>query len=188
MDLYTYDKDGLYVGIVQAQVDPLASASAGTNVYLYPANATDTVPPEEVGKWPVFSGGSWTLLDDFRGQTIYQGTNTQEMLVLGAVPEGWSLTPTQEFIDLQARNAFLQARAEAVAAITVTVNGNTYDGHEVAQTRMKGAADAARVLGSPTVPLWVLADNTVIYDVPVADLDMAHALAFVAMGELWVPQ
>jgi hypothetical protein len=93
---------------------------------------------------------------------------------------------TAEELEAEALAAFKIDRQALVDALTVTVNGREYDANETAQRRMLGAADAADTLGSTTVPLWVLADNTVAIDVPVADLRMAHALAFVAMSKIWV--
>lgn len=96
--------------------------------------------------------------------------------------------PTAEQLAAEADDAFKLARDAQVRALTVSVNGRTFDANETAQRRMKGAVDAARLLGSETVPLWKLADNTVVRDVPIDDLEMAHALAFIKMSELWVPQ
>lgn len=95
---------------------------------------------------------------------------------------------TEAELAAEADAAFKAERADKVAALTVEVNGRTYDADETAQRRMKGAADAARFLQSDTIPLWVLADNTVVHDLPVADLEAAHSQAFQAMAALWVPE
>lgn len=98
--------------------------------------------------------------------------------------------PAEEIAQLNAeiaRAQFKQSRAILVDAITVEVNGNLFDGNEVAQARMLSAIAAAQNLGSASVPLWVLADNQPVYDLPVEDLKQAHALAVVAMASVWLP-
>ena len=83
--------------------------------------------------------------------------------------------------------AFKESRPAIIAAITVEVNGRVFDGDEVAQSRMDRAVRAAQRRESPTVPLWVLSDNTVVTDLPVDDLEEALTLAVEAMGAAWVP-
>lgn len=85
-----------------------------------------------------------------------------------------------------ARELFKQQRAIAVSNITVTHNGNTYDGDEDSQTRMGNSIAAAIKLNSTTIPFWVMADNTVVEDLPLDDLEMARALSVVAMANLWL--
>lgn len=77
------------------------------------------------------------------------------------------------------------ARAAAVDAITVTTQaGNTFDGDEVAQTRMARAVLVLSTGAALSVP-WVLADNTVI-EVDSAELTEALALAGAEQARLWV--
>jgi len=75
-----------------------------------------------------------------------------------------------------------QARTDSVAAIQVTTTAdNTFDGDEVAQSRM---SRAIQVLGTDTIQ-WKLADNTFAI-VDVAELTEALALAGQAQADLWV--
>ncbi|WP_444467226.1 DUF4376 domain-containing protein [Sutterella wadsworthensis] len=74
-------------------------------------------------------------------------------------------------------------RAEAVAAIKVTVDGMVFDGDETAQSRMARALTAAEAAGQ-TSTIWVLADNTVA-TVTKAQLAQALALSMQEMGKLW---
>ena len=74
-------------------------------------------------------------------------------------------------------------RAEAVAAIKVTVDGMVFDGDEIAQSRMARALTAAEATGQ-TSTVWVLADNT-IATVTKAQLAQALALSMQEMGKLW---
>lgn len=88
----------------------------------------------------------------------------------------------------KARKDFIERRSQRVNEITVTVNGKTYDGNEVAQGRMDRAIRAAQILNSPVIPLWVLADNSVVTDIPVSEFEQALALSVVAMSEVWVDE
>ena len=85
-----------------------------------------------------------------------------------------------------AEAALAQAKAEraaAVAAITVTVDGMTFDGDEKAQERM---ARAVLMAESPEESMeWVLADSSVAI-VTAAQLRRACRAAGKAMGALWV--
>ena len=74
-------------------------------------------------------------------------------------------------------------RARAVAALTVTVDGMTFDGDEAAQTRM---ARAVLLADSPDeLTDWVLADGTVAR-VSAAQLRRACREAGKAQTKLWV--
>jgi hypothetical protein len=74
-------------------------------------------------------------------------------------------------------------RADAVAALTVTVDGMTFDGDEAAQTRM---ARAVLMADSPDeLTEWVLADSSVA-QVSAAQLRRACREAGKAQTKLWV--
>lgn len=77
-------------------------------------------------------------------------------------------------------------RAKAVAAITVVVDGMTFDGDETAQGRMARAITMFQASSLPedTTTAWVLADNTVA-QVTVAQLAQALLLAGQKQTELW---
>ena len=77
-------------------------------------------------------------------------------------------------------------RAKAVAAITVEVNGMTFDGDETAQGRMARAITMFQASSLPedTTTAWVLADNTVA-QVTVNQLAQALLLAGQKQTELW---
>lgn len=93
------------------------------------------------------------------------------------------LTPEQ--IEAITRERSKQARAAAVAAITVTTQaGHTFDGDETSQTRMSRAILVLSTGAALSVP-WVLADNTVI-QADAAELAEALALAGAAQAAMWV--
>lgn len=77
-------------------------------------------------------------------------------------------------------------RAKAVAAITVVVDGMTFDGDETAQGRMARAITMFQASSLPedTTTAWVLADNTVA-QVTVNQLAQALLLAGQKQTELW---
>lgn len=79
------------------------------------------------------------------------------------------------------RQKFKQVRAEAVAAVVVTVGGKPFDGDEESQTRM---ARALVGMQDDETIQWVLADNSVIHATK-AELTEALRLAGAAQTALW---
>ena len=60
MIAYRYDNDFMYVGVQMCQRDPIASAKAGKEIYLLPAQCTYEAPPEpKEGFNIVWSGEAW---------------------------------------------------------------------------------------------------------------------------------
>lgn len=91
------------------------------------------------------------------------------------------LTPEEQ--EAQELSIAKRERAAKVAAITVEVDGMTFDGDEQAQSRMARAITAAETAGLEST-VWVLADNTVA-TVTKVQLQQALAKAMIAMSELW---
>ena len=96
MNLYNYSAETAeFVGTSPAALDPLESQAQGQDVFLIPANSTAIQPPAVGGNQvAVWSGSAWSLAEDYRGQTIYETSSGQSVVVsdIGALPEGWSLT------------------------------------------------------------------------------------------------
>lgn len=65
MQAYSYNQDGRYIGPYECQLDPVATKQAGEAVYLLPANATWTAPPEHDPETEraVWDGEIWTLVE-----------------------------------------------------------------------------------------------------------------------------
>ena len=63
MHAYSYDNDGKYIGTCECQIDPIATQRTWNNVYLLPASATWTAPPEydPETEIPVWDGSAWTV-------------------------------------------------------------------------------------------------------------------------------
>lgn len=57
MIAYRYDDKFMYVGVQMCQRDPIASAKAGKEIYLLPAQCTHTVPPEPKNGYNIVWGG-----------------------------------------------------------------------------------------------------------------------------------
>lgn len=87
--------------------------------------------------------------------------------------------PTPEQLLAQAK----RERAEKVQRIKVTVDGMTFDGDEVSQSRMARALTAALTAGQSSTT-WVLADNTVA---TVTKEQLAEALtkSMLEMSKVW---
>lgn len=63
-------------------------------VYLIPANATTTEPPEAKGGFArLWNGEAWEYVEDHRGVTVWKSYDESMVIVeLGAIPDGWSET------------------------------------------------------------------------------------------------
>lgn len=63
MQAYSYDNEGRYTGPYECQLDPMATKRTGKAVYLLPADATWTAPPEydPETERAVWNGESWTV-------------------------------------------------------------------------------------------------------------------------------
>ena len=88
-----------------------------------------------------------------------------------------------DFETAQDAVAAKKLRDTAVAAIKVTVNGNVFDGDEVAQGRMARAVAAAEISGVGSYQ-WKLANDS-FSEVTIEELKQALELAFRTQSELW---
>ena len=57
MIAYRYDDKFMYVGVQPCQRDPIASAKAGKEIYLLPAQCTHAAPPEPKDGYNIVWGG-----------------------------------------------------------------------------------------------------------------------------------
>lgn len=98
--------------------------------------------------------------------------------------------PTQEEIEAKALVKAKAERANAVAKITVEVDGLIFDGDEDSQTRMARTITASQALGLPeeTTIGWAMADTNPnkVEQVTVKQLAQALYLAGLKQSELWV--
>lgn len=187
--LYHLDSSNYYTGNTsEAPLDKIATALSPVPKYLILRGTTDVAPPTPTdGTWPHWTGIEWELVESHKGEYIWIGNARFKCNYHGPLHSGDSLTPPVEIAEKVARADFKKSRAAAVSALTVTVEGLTFNADETSRIRMRDAADAAETLGSTVVPYWVLADDTVAYDIPVSTMRMAHAQAMVAMSSVWLP-
>ena len=47
MKAYQYNDENLYIGEIEAQIDPLESEKSGQDIYILPENSTWKKPPKE---------------------------------------------------------------------------------------------------------------------------------------------
>jgi biopolymer transport protein ExbD len=99
---------------------------------------------------------------------------------------GYAPVKPQELIEAEALAQAKAERAAAVAAITVEVDGMTFDGDEVAQERMARTVTAATATGASMddTTVWVLHDNTVATPT-IRQLATALRMAGEAQTALW---
>lgn len=206
MQTYKYHHDTKeYLYSEPAFRDPLESKAQGRDVWLLPADSSFTAPLEaKPGHAVCWNGKVWEYKEDHRqtrdkGGVVVEGSGTpywmpgdtwqtpaRYMTDLGKLPEGAMLKKPEKPAEVLEAEALAQAKSEraaAVAALTVEVDGMTFDGNEAAQERMSRAVNMADSLDEETE--WVLADNTVAV-VTAAQLRRACRAAGKAQTALWV--
>lgn len=91
---------------------------AGTGL---PADCTDCVPPEiPAGKAAVFDGQRWSILDDHRGESVYNTETGQPVTIteLGDLPENVTLLkPDEDFMRWMGSEWVKDTEAEHKAAV-----------------------------------------------------------------------
>lgn len=85
-------------------------------------------------------------------------------------------------LEAQAKIELKAAKGLALNSITVTVNGNSFDGNETARGNMSSAILSAEVIGK-TEDTWKLADNTSAV-ITIAELKEALALSIQEVGRI----
>ena len=85
-------------------------------------------------------------------------------------------------IELQVKADLKSAKGLALNSITVTVNGNTFDGNETARGNMTSAVLSAEVIGK-SEDTWKLADNTSAV-ITISELKEALALSIQEVGRI----
>lgn len=95
MQAYHYNHLRFYDGAISRQIDPEASAMAGHNVYLMPANSTDVKPTIQEGYTPRWDGSEWEQYAN--DKTVYGYTSNDDGTI-----NYYGSAHTEE--ELQARN------------------------------------------------------------------------------------
>ena len=76
MQAYHYNHLRFYDGTISRQIDPEASATAGHNIYLMPANSTDVKPVIQDGYTPRWNGSEWEQYAN--DKTVYGYTSNND--------------------------------------------------------------------------------------------------------------
>ena len=85
-------------------------------------------------------------------------------------------------LEAQTKIELKAAKELALNSITVTVNGNSFDGNETARGNMTSAILSAEVIGK-TEDTWKLADNTSAV-ITISELKEALALSIQEVGRI----
>ena len=85
-------------------------------------------------------------------------------------------------LEAQTKIELKAAKELALNSITVTVNGNSFDGNETARGNMTSAILSAEIIGK-TEDTWKLADNTSAVII-IAELKEALALSIQEVGRI----
>ena len=85
-------------------------------------------------------------------------------------------------LEAQTKIELKAAKELALNSITVTVNGNSFDGNETARGNMTSAILSAEVIGK-TEDTWKLADNTSVL-ITIEELRQALALSIQEVGRI----
>lgn len=111
LTVYSYDaKTGEYTGTTEEYLAP------GVGI---PANACTVAPPEaEAGNIAVFINGSWLLVADHRGETIYSTKDGLPVVVskTGAYPENTTLLAPLTVFDVWNGDEWVTDAAAQIAA------------------------------------------------------------------------
>lgn len=166
MNVYKYnEKTKEYIRTEQAQLDPLETKKQQKNIYLLPANATFTKPPEAQEKFArVWNGEAWEQVEDNRGVEYWlpedtYGSPAREMKELGALPEGATLTPPEqtqaEKNQEQANAAKAELRSLAETAMMAQLAGGDIATQQAAyQSNIATLSDDVALLIPEVYPAW----------------------------------
>ena len=97
---YQYDASGFYAGEIDDYGGPL------------PNNATRTVPQEQDGHIPRWTGEAWEQVENHKGEQGYVEGTPFEIKEYGPYPGGWSATPPEPTPEENARARMAEIDAE----------------------------------------------------------------------------
>jgi len=137
MDAYNYDPaTGEFLNALPMRESPLEPG-----VWLVPAHATNTAPPEAVpGHAVCWRDGAWEQVPDFRGHVRWDAVGQRvEITALGSLPEGLTdvesvrppvppVPPAAEPLDLNSISIGHAERLYELAQIEATAPLNGADG------------------------------------------------------------
>ncbi|MFP2768337.1 DUF4376 domain-containing protein [Oceanisphaera sp. KMM 10153] len=170
MDIYHYHPTtGEYLGSGKADLDPLQHDN-----WLVPAFATNSTPPAVTDNHaPVYANGTWSLIEDHRGKTVYdkQTRQQQDVTELGPLADsvtelapghddvwgidGWQLDPAAITLHQKSKHAEINTWRNQQELATVEHNGQHWDADPTSRARIES------VLLAGVMPLdyWTDASN-----------------------------
>lgn len=180
MKIFNYHPiTGEYISESVADESPLEPGK-----YLIPAFATELEPPT-IGdrQVAVFNNGAWSLVADYRGQTVYDTTTGAESTVVepGEIPSGKTPTAPPEYPAKWADGAWIadleQIKTNKLASLKFSRNasesdtpfiydGSNFDYDILSRERINAAVAAATIAAlsgmaaSTVLCEWTLSDNT----------------------------
>lgn len=166
MNVYKYDeKTKEYISTETALLDPLETKKQQKNIYLLPANATFTEPPEaQEGFACVWSGAEWQEVEDHRGTKYWlpgegYGTPAHEMKALGPLPEGATTTAPEQTLDEknqeQANTAKAELRSLAIDAMMAQLAGSDITAQQTEyQSNIATLSDDVALIIPEVYPVW----------------------------------
>lgn len=162
--VYLFDPvTGESLGAYPATASPLEPG-----IYLEPVCSTPVAPPTLiVNQVAVFAAGAWSVVPDFRGQTVFDQTTGVSSVVAnrGVLAANLGLTLPAAFVLANARAAQIAAITQSCAAAIVSGfassalgTAHTYPSQPTDQTNLIGAVAS----GLATVNFWC-ADSTSVW-------------------------
>lgn len=200
MNVYRYNDNGEYIGTEEALLDSLESKIQQKNIYLLPANATFTEPPEVQDDYArVWNGEAWEQVQDNRGVEYWMpedtyGAPARVMEELGALPEGATLTPpkqTQEEKDnIEALAIKNELQTLAVNAMMMSLaDDDLVETKNTYQTKLRSISDGAALKMTELFPHWsgnskeYVVDDKVLYNNVLYKVLQNHT-----SQETWTPE
>lgn len=185
MQTYIYHsetKEYLYSEV--AFLDPLESEQQGKDVYLLPADATFTAPPEaKEGYARVWNGKAWEYVEDHRGVTVWQSYDESMVITeLGAIPEGWSIEQPVKPATHDDLIAFITAEADRIAygGITITKDCEQYLFKTTTEniTLCNGLATALASMPDDTAVPWEVWQGNTPVMLPITKAEFVGGFGF----------
>ena len=182
MKYYSYDAiTKVYINSFDARKDPLESKLQGKEVWLLPANATFTIPPEmPSGYTCLWQDNTWVLVEDHRGQNYWLPGATWEtipetMETIGPLPEGAITTKPEKtleavkqvkiyHIDNDTTTSILAGFDYEIEGIKYHFSYDSFDQQNFSDTANMCQLALSGTEGLPTSVTWnsYLADGTLV--------------------------
>lgn len=160
MQIWTYDrKTGELIGQQTADADPLTPES-----FLFPAFSTVTPPPAiEAGQIARWTGATWEMVPDHRGETWYGGESGREPFTVTEIGTPVDLMPTPTAVPLSEAKgariaeawATMQTRVQSgVVSVTTAAGTHQYGLDAVTQDNVQKALLGVLTGLSPNPRPW----------------------------------